>query len=272
MKENKETLIPKKIHYCWFGKKEKPKSVIDCINSWKKICPDFEIIEWNEDNINLNMNLYTKQAYEARVWGFVPDYLRCWIIFTFGGIYLDTDVEIIKNPTPLLDQQAFCGIEKEGDSFYINFGHGFGAAKGNSVIKAHMDLYDNMKFKTNKGYNETPSPTYTTQILERYGFDNTKNAIQRLGEITVYPNDYFDPFDWKFKKLCKTSNTYFIHWYSSSWMTPEQRRAAVHNGKLDVYRKKYGKNFATIYDYVFWSQKKNGGQGFLKTVAQRFKR
>ena len=104
-------MIPKKIHYCWVGGNSKPPLVKKCIQSWKKYCPDYEIIEWNESNYDISKNIYMKQAYEAKKWAFVTDYMRLDIIYEHGGIYLDTDVELIKNIDDLLSNEAFAGIE-----------------------------------------------------------------------------------------------------------------------------------------------------------------
>ena len=139
--------IPKVIHYCWIGGKTKPESVIKCIESWKQYCPDYEIKEWNENNLNIESNVYSKQAYEEKAWGFVTDYFRLWIIYNYGGIYLDTDVQIIRSFDSLLKGPAFAGFEKGSENeegAFVNLGEGFGAVAGNEIIGAHMKLYDNL--------------------------------------------------------------------------------------------------------------------------------
>lgn len=129
-------MIPKIIHYCWVGNCQKPKSVLYCIESWRKFCPDYRIIEWNESNYDFSKNKYMWQAYEAKKWGFVPDYARLDIVYQYGGIYLDTDVELVKNIDELLSHKAFMGFEDTGDGeFFVNCGHGFGAEPGNEITK-----------------------------------------------------------------------------------------------------------------------------------------
>ena len=180
-------MIPKIIHYCWVGNKSKPQSVLYCIESWKKFCPDYEIREWNESNYDFNKNVYMKQAYEAKKWGFVPDYARLDIVYQYGGIYLDTDVELIKGLDKLLNQTAFMGFENTGDGeFFVNCGHGFGAEPHHDIIRAARDLYDDVQFLKEDGtYNLVPSPNYTTQTLKKYGLIQ-ENKDQNLPDMTVY--------------------------------------------------------------------------------------
>ena len=153
-------MIPKIIHYCWVGRSPKPESVLYCIESWRKYCPDYTIIEWNEDNYDFTKNKYMKQAYEKRKWGFVPDYARLDIVYNYGGIYLDTDVEIISNIDHLLDNVAFMGFENTGDGkYFVNCGQGFGAVPNNEVIGLMRDNYDDLEFIKKDGtLNMLPSP------------------------------------------------------------------------------------------------------------------
>jgi len=216
-------MIPKIIHYCWFGGAPKPESVLRCIESWKKNCPDFEIREWSEKNIDVSMNEYTREAYEAKAWGFVPDYLRLWIIYNYGGIYLDTDVQIIKDFTPLLTNKAFAGIERDSHNF-VALGLGFGAEKGNRFIYEHMCLYDNLRFVLPDGsFNRLPSPQYTTQLLVERGYDKERGGKQTIGDLTIYPEEYFCPKSFATGSMQKTRNTFSIHHYDASWYTEEER-------------------------------------------------
>lgn len=126
--------IPKIIHYCWVGGANKPKSVQYCIDTWKKYCPDYEIIEWNEDNYDFSKNQYMKEAYNSKKWGFVPDYARLDIIYQHGGIYMDTDVEMVASLDSLLEYEGFFGFENTGNGqFYVNCGHGFGAVPNHPI-------------------------------------------------------------------------------------------------------------------------------------------
>lgn len=220
-------MIPKKIHYCWFGGKSKPKSVLRCISSWQKHCPDYEIIEWNESNIDISMNQYTQEAYTAKAWGFVPDYLRLWIVYTYGGIYLDTDVQIIKNFDPLLKHKAFAGFEA-GDidlGLFVALGLGFGSEKGNPIIKKHMDIYNEISFINSDGtYNMLPSPHYTTNLLIQYGLDKNANILQNLNDIIIYPTESFCPkrLDTGITKISK--NTFSIHQFDASWFNEDEQK------------------------------------------------
>ena len=147
-------MIPKIIHYCWFGGNPLPPSAEKCIESWKKFCPDYEIRRWDESNYDITKNQYMQEAYQCKKWGFVPDYARLDIIYDHGGIYLDTDVEIIKTFDELLDCVAFGGVEQE--SPYVALGLGFGAEKGNDIIRQLRDKYDELHFMEDGQMNLTP--------------------------------------------------------------------------------------------------------------------
>lgn len=215
--------IPKIIHYCWFGGAPKPTSVLRCIDSWRKYCPDFEIREWTEKDFDISQNEYTRQAYEAKAWGFVPDYIRLWIIYHYGGIYLDTDVQIIKDLSPLLENSAFMGFE---DASHINLGQGFGAETGNEVILDNMRLYDTLRFINEDGtLNKTPSPIYTTNILLAHGLQQNIDAIQFIDGVSIYPSEYFCPKSFFTGITTVTPNTYSIHQFDASWYTEEQEIA-----------------------------------------------
>lgn len=207
-------MIPKKIHYCWFGKKKLPDDVIQCMQSWKKYCPDYEIFEWNEDNYDVTKNPYMKEAYEAKKWAFVSDYARLDILYQNGGIYLDTDVELIKSLDILLKNKAFFGEEEGG---FINTGLGFGAEPFNEAIYEMLKQYEKLHFLIKgKLYNYVACPYYNTTALFKFGFDQTNEDIQQLGVCSVFPIEFFAPKNLK-GELNITSNTYSIHHYSSSW-------------------------------------------------------
>lgn len=217
--------IPKTIHYIWLGRNPKPKSVLKCIESWKKYCPDYDIIEWNEDNLDISSHLYSKQAYDMKAWAFATDYFRLWVVYTHGGIYLDTDVQIVKSFDPLLENKGFIGFESEA---YINTGLGFGAEAGNAFLAENMRVYQSLAFINSDGtFNRRPAPEYTTEIAKAHGLTNDTGKIQTVLDMTCYPSAYFAPKDYFTGRLQVTKNTYSIHHYDSSWFTgaeQEQRK------------------------------------------------
>lgn len=222
-------MIPKKIHYCWIGGNPLPESAKKCIASWKKFCPDYEIIEWNENNYDFTKNQYMKDAFEAKKWGFVPDYARLDIIYQHGGIYLDTDVEIIKSFDDMLVNKGYAGFELPD---YVNFGQGFGAEPGNPVIKALRDSYEKLSFINPDGsLNLVPSPELNTNTLLEFGLigNGKKQIINDC--FTIYPVEYFCPKSWTDGIIRKTKNTYSIHHFEATWLTEEQQKE-----KLDRWK------------------------------------
>jgi mannosyltransferase OCH1-like enzyme len=207
-------MIPKKIHYCWFGGNEKPANVIKCINSWKKFCPDYEIIEWNENNFDINQLPYMMQAYEAKKYAFVSDVARLIIVYENGGVYLDTDVELIKPIDELLNNKAFFGFENDEN---VASGLGFGAESGVELIKKHIEQYEDERFVFEDGsYNLKTCPKYLTELLVSKGL--VPNGSEQIIEgVHIYPSEYFNPYDSLTGKLNKTDKTYSIHWYDASW-------------------------------------------------------
>lgn len=209
-------MIPKKIHYCWLGGKELPESAKKCIKSWQKYCPDYEIVEWNESNYDFTKNEYMRQALEAKKWGFVPDYARLDIIYTYGGIYLDVDVEIVRSFDPLLSLSGFAGFESGTD---VNLGQGFGAQAGDSVIKALLDSYESLTFKKPDGSLDlTASPALNSDTLESLGLKRN-GEMQEIDGFKIFPMEYFCPKSLLDGVLRKTENTYSIHHFDGSWLS-----------------------------------------------------
>lgn len=233
-------MIPKIIHYCWVGNAPKPKSVLYCIESWKKFCPDYEIREWNESNYDFSKNLYMKQAYEAKKWGFVPDYARLDIVYEHGGIYLDTDVELIKGFDEMLKLHAFMGFENTGDGeYFVNCGHGFGAEPHHEIIGAARDLYEHIPFiNDDKTYNLLPSPHYTTQVLRKYGLVQ-ENRDQKLSDMMIYASDVLCPKNFRTGNIQKTDRTISIHHFTASWMDEKIKEELQHQQMIN---NKFGKN------------------------------
>ncbi len=212
-------MIQKIIHYCWFGRNPLPKSAVKCINSWRKYLPDYEIKEWNEDNFDVNIIPYTKEAYEAKKYAFVSDYARFWILYKYGGLYFDTDVEVIKPMDDIIKRGPFMGIEvpaNNGGTPKVNPGLGLGVNPGLGLYKKFIEFYTTLHFKNDDGsLNQKSIVVYTTEILHREGLLPT-NDTQEVAGVWIYPMDYFNPLDSITGRLKLTKNTLSIHWYMNS--------------------------------------------------------
>lgn len=214
-------MIPKKIHYCWFGKGPLPDKDKRCIESWKKLCPDYEIIEWNEDNYDLNSNEYMYAAYKEKKWGFVSDYARFDIIYREGGFYLDTDVELVNSLDELRTNHGYMGFEGK---IWINSGIGFGAEAGNKTIKELRDMYKSISFYNADGsLNLKPCPYYITEYLTNIGLVRN-DSFQSVGELKIYPTEYFAAKDYETGIINTTERTISIHHYNASWQTQKKKR------------------------------------------------
>ena len=214
-------MIPKKIHYCWVGGNPLPESAKKCIRSWKKYCPDYEIIEWNETNYDFTKKAYMKEAYEAKKWGFVPDYARLDIIYEHGGIYLDVDVEVVKSFDDLLEHAGFAGFETEE---YVNFGQGFGAEAKNPLIKNLLNSYEKLQFINPDGsLNLIASPELNTEVLKECGLV-CNGETQMINGFTILPSDFLCPKSLYDGIIRQTYNTYSIHHFESTWFTKEQQQ------------------------------------------------
>ena len=209
-------MIPKKIHYCWFGGNPLTKDAQRCIESWKKYCPEYEIIRWDESNYNLHKNAYVEQAYKNKKWAFLTDYVRLDVLYNFGGIYLDTDVELIRKIDDLLQNNCYMGMEQVGT---VATGLGFGAEKKNKFILENMKVYEEENYAQKNGTFKPPiCVKITTQLLRQYGLKD-EAKIQKINDIMIYPPEYFCPLKMGTNKLRITENTYSIHHYSASWYT-----------------------------------------------------
>ena len=215
-------MIPRVIHYCWFGGNPLPELAKKCIESWKKYCPDYEIIEWNESNYDINKCAYMKEAYQSRKWAFVSDYARLDIIYHHGGIYLDTDVEIIRSIDGFLENRAFMGFESEN---YVAPGLIIGGEKGNEELESIMHWYETHHFLKESGEMDlTPTPAIVSGVLEEKGL-RKEQSIQLLnGSLTIYPKDYFCPMDYYTGEIILTDNTASIHHYTATWLPPRRKK------------------------------------------------
>lgn len=218
----KEDNIPKIIHYCWFGGGKLPNLAKKCMKSWKKFCPDFKIILWDENNCDLeNAPIYVKEAYENKKWAFVSDYFRLQIVYTFGGIYLDTDVELIKSLDDFLIYDAFFGFEDSiiDNRHFINTGLGFGAKANSSIVEDLLNDYNNIHYIQKSGVvDQTPCPIRNAHVFEEYGFC-LNGKTQQVNNIIVLSSDFFCPLTYESnrKKAIVTINTRSIHHFAYSW-------------------------------------------------------
>ncbi len=217
-------MIPKIIHYCWFGGNPLPTLAAKCINSWQKYFPDYEMKEWNESNFDVNMIPYTRDAYQAKKYAFVSDYARFWILYHYGGIYFDTDVEVIRPMNDLLAKGGFMGCEVDKVVNYsVNPGLGIAVEAYHPIYKQLLERYVSRSFYLKDGNMDlTTVVRITTDVLLENGLHPCAE-IQSVQGIIIYPVDYFNPWNDALGKLKKTQNTRSIHWYAKTWMDKENR-------------------------------------------------
>ncbi len=224
-------MIPKVIHYCWFGRGKMPKLAEQCIASWKKYLPDYEIKEWNEDNFDLDMYPYVREAYDNRKFAFVTDVVRLYALYNEGGIYMDTDVEVLKSLDPFLHHTAFSGFESDT---LIPTGI-MASEKGGKWAKENLDYYNNRHFLLPDGnFDLTTNVTTITNYMLKHGLQQNNTYQDFPNLITFYPKDYFCPISYSNLKLYKTNNTVCIHHFAGSWhskSTKAKKKITVFLGK-----------------------------------------
>ena len=228
-------MIPKKIHYCWFGRGEKPQLAQKCIASWKKFCPDYEIIEWNEDNFDLNENAYVRYCYENKKWAFLSDYVRLAVVCREGGIYFDTDVEVIAPIDGLLQNKAFYAFENDS---YVATGLGFGAEEHHVTIEKMLEEYAAFAPESGEPFEFTGCPTLNTRALLPLGLE-LNGRYQTVAGAVILPQDYMNPYEDATGRLNKTANTISIHWYSKSALP---KSAIIRSRITRVFHRLFGVN------------------------------
>ena len=247
-------MIEKIIHYCWFGGKPKPELAEKCIESWKKFCPDYQLVEWNEENFDINSNLYVKQAYEAKKFAFVTDYVRLYALHTQGGIYMDTDVMVLKSLDEYLNHKAFSGFESK-----TKIPTGIMAAeKGNALFAELLAYYDTATFiKDDGSLNMTTNVEIITNMLTPKGFVSN-GKYQEVCGMAFYPQNIFCPLHKKLKNKKYMKNTATIHYFAGSWKSDAtKKRESSFWWKLIVVP---GSFVSKIMRKIFgekWERKKN---------------
>lgn len=232
-------MIPKKIHYCWFGNNPKTDSINECIESWKKYLPDYEIIEWNESNFDINKNDFVKEAYTSKKYAFVSDFARLQIIYDNGGIYFDVDIKLIKNLNEILEKGPYLGCENNN---YINTGLGFAAEPKNEIVKKMLDEYNGKYFIINGEMDLTPCTHKNTDALVKLGWDK-KNEKTVINGTYIYPTEYFCPYNYYTGEMNITENTYSIHECQCSWLKEYEKKLMEDKKKLVA---KFGKKLGRI--------------------------
>ena len=213
--------VPKVIHYCWFGRRPLPALAVKCIQSWRKYFPDYEIKEWNEDNFNVNSIAYTREAYKSMKYAFVSDYARFWILYHYGGLYFDTDVEVIRPMDDILENGPYMGCERDNteEGITIAPGLGFASEAKSDVLKALLNEYNNRHFDPDNI--DITIVGYTTEYFKQRGFKN-EVSIQQVDGFTIYPKEYFCPALLNLSKNI-TKNTRTIHHYAGTWLPFHKR-------------------------------------------------
>lgn len=212
-------MIPKIIHYCWFGGKALPKSAKAYIAGWQALCPDFEFVRWDENRISPGENLFVRQAFEAEKWAFAADYARLKALYQYGGIYLDADVEMLRSPEKYMGSEVFLGFESSS----VVSTAVIGCIPHHPFIERLLHEYDQRSLIAADGSIDlTPNVVHVTKALEEMGLKKT-NELQRLDGITVYPSEYFSPKDLNTGKVNLTENTCTIHHFNASWLPLKNR-------------------------------------------------
>ncbi len=211
-------MIPKTIHYCWFGRNKKSRLIEKCIESWHRYCPDYEIIEWNEDNFDINICPYVTQAYEQKKWAYVSDYARFYILNEYGGIYLDTDVELLKPLDDLLENDSFAGFASDD---IVATGLIFACNKNNWLCKSVLKSYDGEEFVWDNPDKILAIGRRVTKILTDSGL-KTDGTMQTVNSTVIYPKEYFNPTDGDMR-IKASDKAYSVHHYAATWFPAHKR-------------------------------------------------
>lgn len=214
--------IPKILHYCWFGGNSLPELEQKCIASWSEVMPDWTVQRWDESNFDISRCRFSSNAYSSKAWAFVSDYARMRILLENGGIFLDTDVEVLQSFEPFIVNAAFAGFMK--NNRFINPGLVMGSEPGGIVVEQLARQYESIDFEVKSGRNSMPtSPRVMTKLLVEQFNLKQDGSMQELDGFTAYPASYFDALDSHTGRLVVDDSTYSIHHYSGTWLNPAKK-------------------------------------------------
>lgn len=237
-------MIPKIIHYCWFGGTSLPKFSKECLNSWKKFCPDFEIKEWNENNSPIHLFPFAEEALKAKKYAFVSDVIRLYALLTYGGVYMDTDVELVASLSEFLKNKSFTGYEKDSNKLQTAI---FAAEPNSLWIHDWLNMYDNLKFSAERHVmSSLVNNRLVSDLLENKGII-LDGRMYKSDYITIYPHDFFCPMSYETHTIKTTSNTVCIHYYTFSWSKPETFKGYIKQCITYIIGEK---KFRTIVNYL----------------------
>lgn len=260
--------IPKIIHYCWFGKNDLPENVKKNIDVWKKMCPDYTIMQWNENNFNIECNDFVKEAYKTKKWAFVSDYVRLYALYEYGGIYMDTDVELVKNLDPFLNDNVFFGFESNKTISTAVIG----SKEKNNFIKKILDTYEEKHLLLSDGtIDNTPNVILITNLLKKvYG----KKILEKndRNDVTIYPFDYLCAKEFRTGKLMVTSNTYAIHHFEGTWLSDSDKKLNDMQVKINnKFGLRLGGYIFKLYKFIFII-KVYGFKVLINNIIRKLKR
>lgn len=267
-----EKQIPKTIHYFWFGGNPLPPLAKKCIASWKKFCPDYKIKRWDETNFDISICDYVKEAYSAKKWAYVSDYARFYILNKFGGVYLDTDVELLKPIDNIIKNGPFFALETEKyDS--LNPGIGMATYANNNFYKIIIDDYNNSHYLTKEGVEiNLPVGKRVATFLKKDGL-KSNNGIQKIDDITIYPKEYFCPLNYFTGELKLTKNTVAIHHYAASWLSEKEKQNHKIGQKISYYFGiSFGEKIERILNFPSSFKSKVSNVGIKNTILYYFKK
>lgn len=274
---NNRFQIPKTIHYCWFGGNPLPESSLEYIDTWKRYCPDYEIIQWDETNFDITSNSYIYEAYLSKKWAFITDYVRLYVLYNYGGIYMDTDVEVVKNLDKLLEQPAFSGFES---SNMIPTGI-MGSTAKNPWIGYLLSYYNNRHFIVEEEMDLTPNTVTITQMTkEKYRIKLNDTFQSFENHFVMYPHDYFCPKDVKTGIISCTKNTYAIHHFAASWCddirhsynTAKKEIVSKHPWLEKINNTKIGSFFLNKIIPAWAVYKVSGSKVLMEKIVEELKR